>query len=106
MRPAPWPIAERNETRVQSGPPARDRRGIRLVDEKLMVPEPVLRGTEDMQRGFLQALFTADGTVLNQPKNGRALRLTSVSLDLLQDVQRMLLNFGIFSRIFRDRKRG
>jgi ribonucleoside-diphosphate reductase alpha chain len=71
-----------------------------------MVPEPVLRGCEDMQRGFLQALFTADGTVLNRPQNGRALRLTSVSLDLLQDAQRMLLNFGIFSRIFRDRKRG
>ena len=29
-----------------------------------------------------------------------------MSLDLLQDVQRLLLNFGIFSRIFRDRKRG
>ena len=49
-----------------------------------MVPEPVLRGSEDMQRGFLQALFTADGTVLDQAKSRRDARLTSVSLDLLR----------------------
>jgi ribonucleoside-diphosphate reductase alpha chain len=98
-------VAERNETRVQSSRLRDIAEEYGLVDEKLMVPEPVLRGSEDMQRGFLQALFTADGTVLNRPKNGRAVRLTSISLDLLEDVQRMLLNFGIFSRIFRDRKR-
>ena len=99
-------VAEREETRVQSARLHEVAEECGLVDEKLMVPEPVLRGSEDMQCGFLQALFTADGTVLNQPKNGRALRLTSISPDLLQDVQRMLLNFGIFSRIFRDRTRG
>jgi ribonucleoside-diphosphate reductase alpha chain len=99
-------VAERNETRVQSVRLREIAEEYGLVDEKLLVPEPVLWGCEDMQRGFLQALFTADGTVLDQPRNGRAVRLTSVGLDLLQDVQRILLNFGIFSRIFRDRKRG
>lgn len=98
-------VAERNETRVQSSRLREIAEEYGLVDEKLMVPEPVLRGSEEMQRGFMQALFTADGTVLNRPENGRALRLTSISPDLLQDVQRMLLNFGIFSRMFRDRKR-
>ncbi|MBN1629827.1 MAG: TSCPD domain-containing protein, partial [Thermoleophilia bacterium] len=99
-------VAERNETRVQSSRLREIAEEYGLVDEKLMVPEPVLRGSEEMQRGFLQALFTADGTVLARPEKGRAVRLTSISLDLLQDVQRLLLNFGIFSRIFRDRKRG
>ncbi|OFW61933.1 MAG: hypothetical protein A2133_06940 [Actinobacteria bacterium RBG_16_64_13] len=99
-------VEERNETRVQSARLREIAEEYGMVDEKLMVPEPVLRGSEDMQRGFLQALFTADGTVLNRPRNGRAVRLTSISIDLLQDVQRMLLNFGIFSRVFRDRKRG
>ena len=99
-------VAARNEVRVQSVRLREMAEEYGLVDEKLMVVEPVLRGCEDMQRGFLQALFTADGTVLNRPRNGRAVRLTSVSVDLLQDVQRTLLNFGVFSRIFRDRKRG
>ena len=98
-------VDERREARVQSSQ-LRDlavEHG--LVDEKLMVPEVVFHGTEDMQRGFLQALFTADGTVLNRPQqSGRAVRLTSNSVDLLQEVQQLLLNFGIFSRIFRDRK--
>ena len=98
-------VAERNETRVQSARLREIAAEYGLVDEKLMVPEPVLRGCEDMQRGFLEALFTADGTVYHQLKGRRGVRLTSVSIDLLQDVQRMLLNFGIFSRIYRDRKR-
>lgn len=99
-------VAERNETRVQSARLREIAEEYGLVDEKLMVPEQVLRGSEDMQRGFIQALFTADGTVIDDARKGRAVRLTSVSSDLLQDVQRMLINFGVFSRIFRDRKRG
>ena len=57
-------VAERNEARVQSSRLREIAVENGLVDEKLTVPEPVLLGTEDMQRGFLQALFTADGTVL------------------------------------------
>ncbi len=99
-------VAERGEARVQSARLREIAEEYGLVDEKLMVPEPVLRGSEQMQRGFLQALFTADGTVIDDARKGRSVRLTSVSLDLLQDVQRMLVNFGVFSCIYRDRKRG
>ena len=67
------------------------------------VPTAVLAGTETMQQGFLQALFTADGHVSGSPEKGVSVRLTSISMTLLQDVQRMLLNFGIASRIYRDR---
>jgi ribonucleoside-diphosphate reductase alpha chain len=97
-------VAERNEARVQSARLREIAVECGLVDEKLMVPEAVFLGTEDMQRGFLQALFTADGTV--HPKmNSRAVRLTSVSYRMLQEVQALLANFGIYSRIYRDRKR-
>jgi ribonucleoside-diphosphate reductase alpha chain len=99
-------VAERNEARVQSARLREIAEEYGLVDEKLMVPEPVLRGCEEMQRGFLQALFTADGHVMNGKSGTRQARLTSISLDLLQDVQRLLLSFGVFSRIYRDRKRG
>src|SRR5690606_17164275 len=64
------------------------------------VPDAVLRGNEAMQRGFLQALFTADATVEAERGARRAkIRLSSAPLSLLKDVQRLLLNFGIFSRI-------
>lgn len=97
-------ILDRNESRVQS-----DR--LRLVAEeygldlnKLQVPEIVLRGTREMQTAFLQALFTADGTVNDGGKKGCSVRLTSVSSPLLRDVQRLLLNFGIASRIYHNRR--
>jgi ribonucleoside-diphosphate reductase alpha chain len=67
------------------------------------VPCAVLAGSETMQQGFLQAIFTADGHVTGTPAKGVSVRLTSISMPLLQDVQRMLLNFGIASRIHRDR---
>ena len=67
------------------------------------IPAGVLRGSEAMQRGFLQALFTADGHVAGTADKGVAVRVTSVSLPLLKDVQRLLLNFGIVSRIYAER---
>ena len=72
-------------------------------ESKLSVPSSVLQGSAEMQQGFLQALFTADGTLLRS-KGVRELRLTSVSLDLLRQVQLLLLNFGVFSRIYKNRR--
>ncbi len=71
---------------------------------KLHVPDSVLRGSEDMQRGFLQALFSADGTVLDAEYKGIDIRLTSTSIQLLEGVQQILLNFGIASRIYLNRR--
>jgi len=97
-------VAERNEARVQSNRLRDLAEEYGLVDEKPAVPDVVFQGTEDMQRGFLQALFTADGTMLERCENGRGVRLTSVSYEMLQEVQQLLLNFGIFSRVFQDRR--
>nr|WP_313690002.1 LAGLIDADG family homing endonuclease [Halobellus sp. DFY28] len=74
-----------------------------LVDEKLRVPDAVERGSEEMARGFLRALFSADGQVSGTVEKGVSVRLTSTSTDLLKDVQRLLLNFGVFSKIYEDR---
>ncbi|AOW79679.1 ribonucleoside-diphosphate reductase [Halodesulfurarchaeum formicicum] len=74
-----------------------------LTDEKLQVPEAVMRGSEVMARGFLRALFTADGSVQGNVEKGVSVRLTSTDTDLLQEVQQLLLNFGIFSKIYEDR---
>lgn len=75
-----------------------------LTENKLQVPENVYKGSENMQRGFLQALFSADGTVHVDAQKGNHVRLTSISKDLLESVQRLLLNFGIASRIYLERR--
>jgi ribonucleoside-diphosphate reductase alpha chain len=105
-RIAPVEIAGRDEARVSSQRLARivlERYGISAETKLAGVPADVLGGAEEMQRGFLQALFTADGHVSGQPDKGVSARLTSVSVALLKDVQRLLLNFGIASRLYQDR---
>ncbi len=72
--------------------------------DKLNVPKRVFEGTEDMQRGFLQALFSADGHVAGTAEKGVSVRLTSISSTLLKDVQKLLLNFGVVSTIYSNRR--
>lgn len=74
-----------------------------LVEEKMTVPEPIFNGSEEQASGFLSALFSADGQVSGTKENGLSVRLTSVSTDLLKEVQTLLLNFGIASTIYTDR---
>ena len=71
---------------------------------KHIVPESVFKGCEDMQSGFLRALFTADGHVSGQTEKGVSVRLTSINRPFLVDVQRLLLNFAIASVIYSDRR--
>ncbi len=97
-------VDSRDEARVES---TRLRtiiaeRGLDTV--KHQVPEAVFKGLEDMQRGFLQALFTADGGFQNGGAKGGTVRLASNHVHLLEGVQQLLSNFGIASRIYRDRR--
>ncbi|OGK13897.1 hypothetical protein A3A93_05965 [Candidatus Roizmanbacteria bacterium RIFCSPLOWO2_01_FULL_38_12] len=71
---------------------------------KYIVPSAVFEGSESLQRGFLQGLFSSDGTVIGTLEKGVSVRLTSVSSTLLGQVQELLLNFGIFSKIYKNRR--
>jgi ribonucleoside-diphosphate reductase alpha chain len=102
---APVAVKGRFETRVTSERLYTIAAEYGLTENKLQVPKQVFQGSENMQRGFLQALFTADGTVLNAACSGIDVRLTSVSLELLQSVQQLLLNFGIASRVYLNRRK-
>ncbi len=75
-----------------------------LVDHKYHVPPSVFTGSEEMQEGFLQALFTADGHVNDGGEKGGSVRLSASYLPLLQDVQRLLINFGVASKIYQNRR--
>jgi ribonucleoside-diphosphate reductase alpha chain len=71
---------------------------------KQSVPEIIFLGTEEMQKGFLQGLFTADGSIIGSAEKGISVRLWSSEKEVLTGVQQLLLNFGIASRIYTDRK--
>jgi len=74
-------------------------------ETKLRVPEVVWRGSEACVKGYLRALFQADGTV-NAVDSAAycSVRLASSEPSLLKDVQQLLANFGIFCRINKRRK--
>ncbi|PJF39312.1 MAG: ribonucleoside-diphosphate reductase, partial [Phototrophicales bacterium] len=97
-------IKDRDEARIGSTRLYRLIEPYGFADNKHQVPEVVFRGTEDMQRGYLQALFTADGSFQDGGPKGGSIRLASNYLDLLEDVQILLGNFGIASRIYRNRR--
>jgi ribonucleoside-diphosphate reductase alpha chain len=98
-------LADRAESRVQSARLKRlaTRYGL-TKEDKHQVPNEVFAGTEAMQRGFLQALFTADGAVIGNVEKGLSVRLAQNSERLLEQVQMLLLNFGIASKIYRNRR--
>lgn len=69
------------------------------------VPESIFTAPREAVVGFLQAIFAADGTVNYLQNKSAYARLTAKSAQLLKGVQLLLLNLGIFSRIY-DRSRG
>lgn len=96
-------VPPRDEARIDS------QRLLRLIDpelliDRLQVPPSVERGTREMQVGFLQALFTAKGSVQGTRDHGMSVHLSSNSERLLEGVQRVLLNLGIASRLYCNRR--
>jgi len=75
---------------------------------KLQVPEIVWRGNEECVKGYLRGLFQSDGTVnvSGHAPTSCSVRLASSRQSLLKDVQMLLANFGIFSRVFKRRDAG
>ena len=81
--------------------------GVKATNSSLKeVPSSVFTAPKESVTGFLQGLFTADGTVSNDKNKGNYyVRLSSKSKTLLKQVQQLLINLGIKSRIYnRSRK--
>lgn len=71
------------------------------------VPNALWRAPREAVVGYLQGLFTADGTVnLTESKRSCSVRLASASQRMLQEVQLLLINLGIASRIHLRRQSG
>ncbi|KXG74838.1 adenosylcobalamin-dependent ribonucleoside-diphosphate reductase [Thermotalea metallivorans] len=69
------------------------------VHEK-RVPKSIFTASEKTVAAYINGLFSSDGTINYVDENHRDIRISSSSLELLQDVQLLLLNFGIFSNIY------
>jgi len=71
------------------------------------IPASIWSAPREAVIGFLQGLFTTDGTVnVSSHKKSCSIRLASASLELLKDTQILLQNFGIVSRIHKRRSDG
>ncbi|MFQ5796280.1 MAG: LAGLIDADG family homing endonuclease [Candidatus Bipolaricaulia bacterium] len=69
--------------------------------DKKCVPESLFTATKEAVIGFLQGLFTADGTVRDNPQpHSSWVALSAKNRDFLRDIQLLLLNLGIKSVIF------
>jgi DNA gyrase subunit A len=68
------------------------------------VPERAWRGSQAFKRVFLQALFTGDGSSSLLPRKTIQVSYSTYSGQLAKDVQLLLLEFGIVSRLCRYAK--
>jgi len=75
-----------------------------LIEKKTKNPLPNLeRQSNDFLAGYLMGFFDSDGCPQGDRKKGLSVRLPQVSMLKLESVQRILLRFGIGSKIYRDR---
>jgi ribonucleoside-diphosphate reductase alpha chain len=66
--------------------------------------DEIYRLDKESLAAVLRGLFTADGSVANYGDKSQYVALDSTSLVLLQQVQRLLLSFGIKAKIYRNRR--
>ncbi len=63
------------------------------------IPESVWNGAQSFKRAFLQALFTGDGSSSLLPRKTIQVSYSTYSEQLAKDVQLLLLEFGVVSRL-------
>ncbi len=68
------------------------------------ITEGMFRASKEAQLAFLSGYFSADGTIHLDPGKSFDARFCSASLDLLRDVQQILLNLGVNSTIYQNRR--
>ncbi|MEX1358097.1 MAG: DNA gyrase subunit A, partial [Gaiellaceae bacterium] len=75
-----------------------------VYSRRKLVPERVWRGSQAFKRVFLQSLFTGDGSSSLLPRKTIQVSYSTCSEQLAKDVQLLLLEFGVISRLCRYEK--
>ncbi|MBI5284998.1 MAG: ribonucleoside reductase class II [Chloroflexi bacterium] len=101
-------VASRRRLDMHSVRLRRQLEGLGVTAEaKLRIPEVIWQGTRDAVVAYLQALFAADGTVsLSMPKMSCSVRLAQSDERFLKEIQLLLANFGIESKLHLRRAAG
>jgi ribonucleoside-diphosphate reductase alpha chain len=80
--------------------------GIKSVRaDKKEIPEIIFKADKKTVANFCSALFSADGSVQGTVKKGVSIRLASSSLKLLKQVQLLLLQFDVYSKVYENRRK-
>jgi DNA gyrase subunit A len=75
-----------------------------LTSSQKSIPDRVWTATQAFKRVFLQALFTGDGSSSLLPRKTIQISYSTYSGQLARDVQLLLLEFGVVSRLCRYAK--
>ena len=70
--------------------------GISDTESKYTLPKELLSGSKEFQRGFISAIFSADGCMNRK----HAIEMKTSKESLAKGIQKLLLNFNIYSRIY------
>lgn len=70
------------------------------------IPAFVQTGDRETQRSFISSVFSLDGCITKKSDGSCSIELGSVNKDFLKEIQLMLINMGIETRIYRGRKSG
>lgn len=76
-----------------------------LKSHEKEVPLSVFSMDQCGVKHFLSALFSADGSVQGSNEKGVNIRLSSSSIKLLKQVQILLLQFGVVSKVYEERRK-
>lgn len=70
-------------------------------ENKLEIPQYIKNGTKEVQSAYLSGLYQMDGTVnVNKKALAMTVELSTISEILAKDIQKILLNLGIYSTIY------
>ncbi len=69
------------------------------------IPLKVFQMEKESIKNILSAIFGADGSVQGNRKKGISIRLASSSLKLLKQIQLLLLQFDILSKVYENRRK-
>ena len=97
-------VKGRAEYRMSLGILKKLARELGLKPGKKSIADLMEKASSEFCKGVLKGLFDTDGSAQGSQIKGVSIRLAQSNLAILKAVQRMLLRFGIFSKIYENRR--
>ena len=75
-----------------------------LKSKEKRITDSMEKESSDFCKGLIRGIFDSDGSVQGNQQKGVSVRLSQSNLEILKAVQRILLRFGIYSKIYTNRR--